>query len=164
MIQRMLAIWSLVPLPFLNLAWAYDISWFTYCWSLAWRILSIILLACEMSAIVRWFEHPLTLPFFGSTLFLSVHLWMDNWVFPMPWLYCKHCPAITLGGACVFSKDFFLWINACLGVKLPGFVEVLCFLGRTSLLLSMVVFSNLHCTKSIVRFCLLNAYFGVSCG
>ena len=24
---------------------------FTYCWSLAWRILSIILLACEMSAI-----------------------------------------------------------------------------------------------------------------
>ena len=26
---------------------------FTYCWSLAWRILSIILLACEMSAIVQ---------------------------------------------------------------------------------------------------------------
>ena len=25
----------------------------TYCWSLAWRILSITLLACEMSAIVR---------------------------------------------------------------------------------------------------------------
>ena len=24
----------------------------TYCWSLAWRILSIILLVCEMSAIV----------------------------------------------------------------------------------------------------------------
>ena len=28
-------------------------SRFTYCWSLAWRILSIILLACEMSAIVQ---------------------------------------------------------------------------------------------------------------
>ena len=27
-------------------------SWFTYCWSLAWRILSVILLACEMSAVV----------------------------------------------------------------------------------------------------------------
>ena len=27
-------------------------SWFTYCWSIAWRILSIILLTCEMSAIV----------------------------------------------------------------------------------------------------------------
>ena len=26
---------------------------FTYCWNLAWRILSITLLACEMSAIVQ---------------------------------------------------------------------------------------------------------------
>ena len=32
---------------------------------LAWGILSIILLACEMSAIVRSFEHSLVLPFFG---------------------------------------------------------------------------------------------------
>ena len=48
----MLAIWSLLPLPFLNSAWASGNSWFTYCWSLAWRILSITLLACEMSAIV----------------------------------------------------------------------------------------------------------------
>ena len=46
MIQQMLVIWSLVPLPFLNPAWTSGISWFTYCWSLAWRILSIILLAC----------------------------------------------------------------------------------------------------------------------
>ena len=36
-----------------------------YCWSLAWRILSIILLACEMSAIVWYFEQSLALPFFG---------------------------------------------------------------------------------------------------
>ena len=27
-------------------------KWFTYCWSLAWRILSITLLGCEMIAIV----------------------------------------------------------------------------------------------------------------
>ena len=32
---------------------------------LTWRILSIILLACEMSAIVWYFEHSLALPFFG---------------------------------------------------------------------------------------------------
>ena len=32
-------------------------SWFTYCWSLSWRILSITMLACEMSAIVQYFEH-----------------------------------------------------------------------------------------------------------
>ena len=34
------------------------------CFSLAWRILSIILLVCEMSAIVQEFEHSLALPFF----------------------------------------------------------------------------------------------------
>ena len=53
MSQRMLAIWSLVPLPFLNSAWTSGNSQFTYGWSLAWRSLSITLLACEMSAIVR---------------------------------------------------------------------------------------------------------------
>ena len=65
MIQQMLAIWFLVPLPFLNLAWTSGSSQFMYCWSLAWRILSITLLACEMSAIVRSFEHSLALPFSG---------------------------------------------------------------------------------------------------
>ena len=50
MIQWMLAIWSLVPLPFLNPAWTS--GRFMYCWSLAWRILSIILLACDMSVVV----------------------------------------------------------------------------------------------------------------
>ena len=44
------AIWSLVPLPFLNPSWTSGSSWFTYCWSLTWRILSLTLLACEMSA------------------------------------------------------------------------------------------------------------------
>ena len=53
MIQWMLAIWSLVPLPFLKPGWTSGSSWFTYCWSLAWRILSISLLVCEMSAIVQ---------------------------------------------------------------------------------------------------------------
>ena len=53
MIQGMLAIWSLVPLPFLKPAWTSGSSRFTYCWSLAWRILSITFLACEMNAVVR---------------------------------------------------------------------------------------------------------------
>ena len=48
MIQGMLAIWSLVPLPFQNPACTSGSSWFTYCWSLAWRTLSITLLACEL--------------------------------------------------------------------------------------------------------------------
>ena len=36
-----------------------------YCWSLAWRILSITLLACEMSAVVWYFEHSFAFPFLG---------------------------------------------------------------------------------------------------
>ena len=80
MIQRMLAIWSLVPLPFLNPCWTSRSSWFMYCWSLAWRILSIALLACEMSAIVWYFEHSLSVPFFEigtkTDLFQSCgHCW-----------------------------------------------------------------------------------------
>ena len=43
MIQCMLAIWSLWP--FLNPACTSASSQFTYCWSLAWRILSITLLS-----------------------------------------------------------------------------------------------------------------------
>ena len=42
--------------------WSFQ---FTYRWSLAWRILSITLLDCEMSAVVQYFEHSLELPFFG---------------------------------------------------------------------------------------------------
>ena len=37
MIQRMLAVWSLVPLFFLNPAWTYGISQFMFCWKIAWR-------------------------------------------------------------------------------------------------------------------------------
>ena len=83
MIQWMLAIGSLIPVPFLNSAWTSGSSWFMYCWSLAWRILSIILLACEMSAIVQQFEHSLALPFFGTgmktDLFKSCgHCWVSR--------------------------------------------------------------------------------------
>ena len=52
LIWWMLALWSLVPLPFLNPTCTSGSSQFTYCWSLAWRILTITLLACEMSTIV----------------------------------------------------------------------------------------------------------------
>ena len=43
MIQWMLAIWSLVSLLFLKPVWTSGSSQFTYCWSLAWRILNITL-------------------------------------------------------------------------------------------------------------------------
>ena len=39
--QWILLIWSLVPLPFLNPVCTSESSWLIYCWSLAWRILSM---------------------------------------------------------------------------------------------------------------------------
>ena len=50
---------------FLNPACTSESSQFTYCLSLTWRILSITLLACEISTIVWEFEHSLALPIFG---------------------------------------------------------------------------------------------------
>ena len=54
-IQQMLAIWSLVPLPFLNTAWTSGSSWATYSWSLAWRIFSITLLVCVCDVVWAFF-------------------------------------------------------------------------------------------------------------
>ena len=53
LIQQILAIWALVLLPYLNPVWTSGSSWFIYCWSLTWKILSITSLACEMSAIMQ---------------------------------------------------------------------------------------------------------------
>ena len=73
-IQQMLAIWSLVPLPFLNPAWTSESLQFMHCWSLAWRILSITLLVCEISATVWRFEH--SEPTFEPTFHIYV---MNEW-------------------------------------------------------------------------------------
>ena len=76
MIQRMLAIWSLVPLLFLKPAWTSGSSQFTYCWSLAWRILSITLLACEMMQFKMCILKLYHLPgFLVSHYLLSVAHW-----------------------------------------------------------------------------------------
>ena len=56
-------------------AWTFGSSRFTCCWSLAWRILSVTLLACEMSAIVWHFEHSLALSFFGTGM--KIDLFQD---------------------------------------------------------------------------------------
>ena len=53
-IHWVLAIWSLVPLPFLKPAWTSGSSWFMYCWSLAWRILSITSTWDECNCAVVW--------------------------------------------------------------------------------------------------------------
>ena len=86
MIQQILAIWSLVPLHFLNLACTPGSSQSMYSWRLAWRILSITLLACEMKAIVWWFEHSLALPFLGLRMKTDFFQSCGHcWVFQIYW-------------------------------------------------------------------------------
>ena len=110
MIQWMLAIWCLVSLPFLNLTWTSGSLRSTYCWSLAWSILSITLLACEMSAIVQYFEHSLALPFFGigmkTDLFQSCG---HCWVFQICW----HIECGTF-----IASSFRIW-NSSTGIPSP---------------------------------------------
>ena len=110
MIQRMLAIWSLVPLPFLKPAGTSGSSWFTCCWSLDWRILSITLLACEMSTTMMQFEHSLALPFFGigmkTDLFQSCG---HCWVFQICWHI--ECSTFT-------ASSFRIW-NSSTGIPSP---------------------------------------------
>ena len=74
---KMLAIWSLVPLPFLNPACTPGSSQFMYCWSVAWRILSIILAGMwnECNRAVVW-------TFFGIVLLWD---WNEKWLFPVLW-------------------------------------------------------------------------------
>ena len=57
-----------------------------HCWSLVWRILSITLLVCEMSAIVQYFGHSLAWCFFGigmTTDFFKS--WGHCWIFQICW-------------------------------------------------------------------------------
>ena len=106
----MLAIWSLVPLPFLNPTWTSGGLRFIYCWSLAWGILSIALLAREMSALERYFEHSSTLPFFGigmeTDLFQSCG---HCWVFQICW----HTERSTFT-----ASSFRIW-NSSTGIPSP---------------------------------------------
>ena len=124
MIQRMLAIWSLVPLPFIKPAWTSGSSRFTYCWSLAWRILSITLLACEMSAVVRYFEHSLALPFFGigmkTNLFQSCgHCWLFQ--------ICWHIECSTFT-----ASSFRIW-NSSIGIPSPPLALFVVMLSKAHL-------------------------------
>ena len=49
--------WWLSPLPFLNPACRSGSSQYTYCWSLAWRILSITLLTCKHLIVFNFIQN-----------------------------------------------------------------------------------------------------------
>ena len=86
MIQRMLAILY---------AFYKSSSQFMYCWSLTWKILDIILQACEMSAILWQFEHSLSLPFSGIVMKTDLFQSCGHcWVFQICWHI--ECSAFTV--------------------------------------------------------------------
>ena len=109
MIPQMLAIWSLVPLPFLNPVFMSGSSRFVYYWSLAWRILSMTFLACEIMQLcgslnilwhcpsleLEWklfFSSPVAIAEFPNLLAYwaqlltasSFRIWNNSAVIPLP--------------------------------------------------------------------------------
>ena len=120
----MLIIWSLVPLPFIKPTWTSGSSWSLDCWSLAWIILSITLLACEMSAIVLW-------AFFDIAFLRD---WNENW----PFQSCGHCWVFQICWHIEWStftaSSFRIWNNST-GILSP------------QLALFVVMFPKAHLTS-----------------
>ena len=89
---------------FINLALTSGCWQFTYCWSLAWRILSITLLA-----IVRSFEDSLALSFFGTGMKTDLFLSCGHcWVLQICWHI--ECSAFT-------ASSFSIW-HSSTGIRI----------------------------------------------
>ena len=121
--QWVLAIWPLVLLSLQNPACTSGSSWFPNYWSLAWRILNITLLACEMTAIVWWFENSFSLPFFEIEMKMSLF-----WSYGHCWVFriCWHIECRTLR-----ASSFRIW-NSSTGIPSPPLtLFIWCFLRST---------------------------------
>ena len=109
---------------FLNPAWTSGSSRFIYCWSLAWRILSITLLVCEMSATVQEFEDSLALPFSGIGMKTGLFQSCGHcWVFQICW--CIECSTFT-------ASYFRIW-NSSAGIPSPPLALFVVMLPKTHL-------------------------------
>ena len=82
------------------------------------------LLACEMSAIVRWFEHSLALPFFGTGMKTDLfQSWDHCWVFQPCWLI--ECSTLT-------ASSFRIW-NSSAGILSPPLALFIAMLPKAHL-------------------------------
>ena len=116
--------WPLVPLTFLKPAWTSGSSQFTYYLSLAWRILSVTLLECDMSRIVQQFEHSLALPYFG--IGMKTDLFQSHghcWVFQICWHI--ECSTFT-------ASSFRIW-NSSTGIPSPPLASFIVMLPKAHL-------------------------------
>ena len=112
-------IWSLVSLLFLNPAYTYKSSWFTYYWSLAWRILNIIFLSmwneCNRMVVWTFFDiafHSLTLSMTLTLIGMKTDLFQSSghcWIFQM----CCHIECNTL------TASSFRILNSSAGIPSP---------------------------------------------
>ena len=107
MTQWTLAIWFLVPLPFLNPAWTSGSSQFMYCWSLAWRILSITTFwayyimgdADSQASLEIWWIRK-----FGVAFCMCFH--KPDWWFWCPLTFGDHSSSLwAQAGACPFQHE-----------------------------------------------------------
>ena len=98
--------------------------WFIYCLSLAWRILSMTLLAHEMSAIVWWFKHSLALPFFGIGIKMDLLQSSGHW-----WVFqiCWHIECSTFT-----ALSFRIW-NSSTGIPSPPLALFILMLPKAHL-------------------------------
>ena len=109
---------------FLNPAWTSRSSQFTYCWSLAWRILSITLVVCEMSAIEWQFEHSLALPLFGIEM--KTYFFQSCgrcWVFQIFW---------HIEGSTFTPLSFKIWYSST-GIPSPPLAFFVVMLSKAHL-------------------------------
>ena len=100
MIQQMLAIWLLVPLPFLKPDCTAESSRFTYCWSLA-------SMGNEHNYMVVW-------------TFSTIALWdlNENWPFPNLWSLLNFPNFLRYSGK-HFNSIIFRILNSSAGISSP---------------------------------------------
>ena len=120
----MLAIWSLVPLPFLKPAWTTGSSWFMYCWSLAWRISSITLLSVwdECNCAVVW-------AFFGIAFLWD---WNENWPFSVLWPLLSFPNLLAYECSTFTASSSRIW-NSSTGIASPPLALLIVMLPKAHL-------------------------------
>ena len=122
MIQQMLAIWSLVPLPSLYSACISGSSRFMYCGSL--KDFEQYLASGWNEPIVWYFKHSLALPFFG--IGMKIDLFQSCgycWVFQVCWHI--ECSTST-------ASSFRIW-NSSAGIPSPPLALLVVMLPKAHL-------------------------------
>ena len=133
MIQRILAVWSLVPLPFLKPAWTSGSLQFTYCWSLACPFKPWDFIISLNGALVSWFMsqpkhiHVNLLNYFSTSFsrraptatFSWPHQRISSCSFILGWkaMHCKFPESLDTVPT---RKDMDPWTQVCLHASVSG--------------------------------------------